>query len=466
MTLNVNPKRVPGHSTCITPAGQKIEVGGDCVSKTSNTFSVAPETITEGSVTPLRWAAAKLSFLQDNQRAYDFGVPLSSRTPSIFSPSIKPDAQSSYAIGFDNREIYKVAVEKALSDLQSAEAETARNKDLNTCIEENVRALRSTAAVRVNDFLKRIVDLGIGIALNEINDQLPEFAQLNVDYDPVTNSLRGLSVGGVNYDVAEGSVVIDSSVYSTLVNEGLDPLNQALPPGLGFTANDFGLSANNITIRYEALTNPDGTPATPQQVAEGVTVSADQNKTVRVNFANRVFEVGKLTSAVTGRVFRLGTNAANQVLPDFLQIRGTPALTITDGQFSFTNSALEIGPVGYNFETKSLSLDTTSIGNDMANYLTELIDIDSLSAPLGSLAQIIWRAIDPAKLIADFLRGVTDPAGVAADRKETYTRIKNACEAEYKPGTPRTNYLDVTPITGTTDEGFTNPGPPIPPDVA
>jgi hypothetical protein len=465
--IETNPTRVVGKTVCTTPDGKTITTNAYEISKSGTLIQVSPNVPKEGSTEPLQEATTKLYFIRNNQIASAWGLPGGDRlNPSQFVNVLDPNTQTTFPVAEKNTELYSACYENALADITAAEDQVQRNKDINTCIEENLAALKSGASTIFSDIFTQVLNEGIELVLNEVNESLPDYAQVGLQLNPAGDGISSISVGGVDYNAADQSVTVGSETYTTLVNAGLDSINSSLPSELQISSSTLGLSLGDTTVTFDSLTTVDPNdptkvvPAPPQNLGSGINVNVDPSGTINTTFGTEVFDVGKLVTNTTGLVFNAGLTAANVSLPDYLQIESDSQVTFENGQFNYETNKIAIGPVGYDAATGDLAVDTVDLTNQLSSYVEDLAGLDQLSAPFSSLAQVAWQALDPLSLIEGLLDGLLNPDEVAKEQELTYNRIKSACEGKYKPGTPGVVFPPVN-NSSTSIDGQLVDAPPI-----
>lgn len=442
-----NPSRIPGPTRYCSPDGKTTTFSYEEVVYNSFKVETGPFIPSEGSTQALQNILARLQLLEENRAVYNFGLS-SPVSPRLFSATFSPDAQSLMPVTEVNDEFYDLCFTKATEDLQAAEAEVERNKKINTCIEENLRQMRAGAGSVFDDFLEKVVALGIQTALQELNEVLPEYAQLNAVYDPETNSLTSLSVGDITINPEQQTFTYNGEVFSSLVSSGLNSVNSQLPSFAQISTSDLGLSLNNVTVSYDSLIELDSESLTPkpeQQLGEGIFVSSDSAGTIQVRLGSDGYDIGKVATGIggviVGNVFEEGTSALNSQLPDYFQVSASSSLSIENGQLSYSLESLAAGPLSYNPETGAFVVDDTAIAGELTEFVGTLTS--QLPAPLGSLAQLTWEALDPGQLISDLLTGLGVPTTTQNELEDTYSRAKSICENKYKPVTPGAFYTPV-----------------------
>lgn len=448
-TKSLLDSRQPGSTTTVTPDGKTLITGAYEIKNLSTTFTVSPVEPIDAAAIPIQESIVRLKVLSESSTAYNYGIPFSSTFPNLFNGSLKPDTQCTYPVNDKNNEFYQACINKAINDLRAAEIKAERNRQINTCIEENLKSINRGSGNVFDRLLKVILNEGVDLLLNQLNENLPEYAQLDLDIAE-DNSIRGLTVGPVSFDQEKQEVNIDGNIFSALVDDGLDDFNKGLPDFLQLTANDLSLSLGGVTVSYEALfgVDPDDEskiiPKEAKSLGSGVAVQVDDQGTVQLVKGQDVFSVGKVVSSVGAKIFNKGLSSANSLLPDYLQVSGSFPLSVNQGDLSYSNRNFSVGPVNYNAAADKIELDTQSISNNLVGYAEDLL-LSNVPAPLGPLAQVLWRAVNPTALLNQLLSGLV-PSLATSPEKQVYTRAKDSCTQKYSSVMPSASFL---PANGT-----------------
>jgi hypothetical protein len=441
--------RTAGPTTVVTPDGKTIITGGCEVRNVSTSLATGPEQPVDSANAPIQECVTRLKVLSESSAAYNYGIPFSSSFPNLFNGSLKPDTQCTYPVNDKNNEFYQACINKGITDLRAAEIKAERNRQINTCIEENLKSINRGSATVFDRLLNVILNQGLDLLLGQLNENLPEYAKVDFDISS-DNKIRGLTVGPVSFDQEKQEVTIEGNVFSALVADGLDGFNQGMPDFLQLTASDLSLSLGDVSVSYEALFGVDPAepskviPKTPQSLGSGVAVQVNTAGTVEVVKGQEVFSIGKVVSSVGAKVFSKGLSLANSSLPDYLQVSGNFPLSSRNGSLSYSNNNFSVGPVSYNAAADKIEVDTVGISNNLVGYAEELL-LSNVSAPLGPLAQVFWRAINPAALLNQLLSGLA-PSLVRDPVKDVYTRAKDSCTQQYSSVMPSASFL---PANGT-----------------
>lgn len=448
-TKRLLDSRTAGPTTAVTQDGKTVITGAYEIRNLSTTLTISPEQPVDSAAAPIQDSITRLKALSEGSAAYNYGIPFSSTFPNLFNGSLKPDTQCTYPVTDKNNEFYQACINKAINDLRAAEIKAERNRQINTCIEENLKTINRGSATVFDRLLNVILNEGLDLLLNELNENLPEYAQVDFDIS-ADNKIQGLTVGPVSFDQQRQEVRIDGNVFSALVEDGLDGFNQGMPDFLQLTASDLSLSLGDVTVSYEALFGVDPAdttrviPKEAQSLGSGVAVQVNSAGTVEVVKGQEVFSIGKVVSSVGAQIFNKGLNLANSSLPDYLQVSGNFPLSFNNGALSYSNNNFSVGPVSYNAAADKIEIDTVGISNNLVGYAEDLL-LSNVPAPLGPLAQVLWRAINPTALLNQLLTGLV-PSLARSPVRDVYTRAKDACTEQYSSVMPSASFL---PANGT-----------------
>ena len=215
-----------------------------------------------------------------------------------------------------------------------------------TCIDNSIKCIQNSATTNYNGLLNTVIQAVLDYAIEQINTLLPSQFRLSASITTNTDgtiTINGMSLGPISYDMNKGTVSLGGSEFNVYAQQGLNQVNQILPSFLQMEVNVTGVTLGPTGVSMETLKN---NPDVIYKLGNQATVS-NRDGAIVVDVGAVSFVVGAVGQ---GTYLGAGLNKLNQLLPSGLAVtvgftKGTLLPTIGMGPLVFN---LAKGDFSYN----------------------------------------------------------------------------------------------------------------------
>lgn len=308
-----------------------------------------------------------------------------------------------------------------------------RLKEVEKCIQQTVKQTRKKTRSLQQKLLDEIIEKGSRLILDELNNNLPGFLQVDIDLQKNEDGdfvVKSFKIGAVRYfigeklDGSEDYVEVDGEAFNPYIESAVGELNKILPDYLQTSANELGLSIGTFTIRKQDLKEDE---IKEYRVRDDV-VLLNNRGTLYLQMQGAKFNFGRVGDLFLDKGINKGISELNEELPDFLQAsyRREGDVRIFDvGPFTITATGPE----------KGLYVDKERLRNTITGLPERLFN--QLPAPLQPSARIIWKEATDYLVDDIFYKKDTErqrQQQQAEEKRQTIAAVQNSClqDLQYK----------------------------------
>lgn len=319
------------------------------------------------------------------------------------------------------------------AEIDNIIAQLERLKEVEKCIQQTVKQTKKKTRSLQQKLLDEIIEKGSRLILDELNNNLPGFLQVDIDLQKNEDGdfvVKSFKIGAVRYfigeklDGSEDYVVVDGEVFNPYIESAVGELNKILPDYLQTSASELGLSIGTFTIRKQDLKEDE---IKEYRVRDDV-VLLNNKGTLYLQMQGAKFNFGRVGDLFLDKGINKGISELNEELPDFLQAsyRREGDVRIFDvGPFTITATGPE----------KGLYVDKERLRNTITGLPERLFN--QLPAPLQPSARIIWKEATDYLVDDIFYKKDTErqrQQQQAEEQRQTIAAVQNSClqDLQYK----------------------------------